>query len=178
MRRKIIPLMLMLAAGLMVWQCSPKEDPAEVQTGGEPETLLEPITASQIDSVVKQYRGEKAVLVNLWATWCGPCVEEFPHIVELQEKYEDQLKVIFISGDFTDPYVEVPKFLKEYKVDWTTYLKTGNDQEFIPAVDPTWSGALPFTKIYDKQGNVVARWENSADFETFHKHVKNAINGG
>jgi thiol-disulfide isomerase/thioredoxin len=174
----MVLLLIMVVVGLVTLQCSPKEDPAEPPTGSQPETFLEPIRASQIDSVINQYRGEKAVLINLWATWCGPCVEEFPHIVKLQEKYEDQLKVIFISGDFTDPYTAVPKFLKKHKVDWTTYLKTGNDQEFIPAVDSTWSGALPFTKIYDKQGNVVARWENSADFETFHKHVKNAINGG
>jgi thiol-disulfide isomerase/thioredoxin len=162
----ILPALL----ALLLLQCA-----GESASKEEPETLLEPITASEIDSVVGQYRGEKAVLVNLWATWCGPCVEEFPYIVKLQEQYSEQLKVIFISGDFTEPYKVVPEFLKKQGVDWKTYLKTGNDQEFIPALDTTWTGALPFTKIYDKQGKIVARWENSADYETFHQYVKEAI---
>jgi thiol-disulfide isomerase/thioredoxin len=157
-------------------QCSKsKPESSTSEKLSKKEVLLEPITASQIDSVVNKYRGEKAVLINLWATWCGPCVEEFPHIVDLQEQYPQDLKVIFISGDFTDPYKAVPKFLKKQGVDWKTYLKTGNDQQFIPALDTTWSGALPFTKIYDKEGRLVARWENSADYDTFNKYVKQAI---
>ena len=59
-------------------------------------------TAEDILSAVSEYRGEKAVLVNFWATWCVPCIEEFPMIVDLSEQYADDVKVLFVSGDWLD----------------------------------------------------------------------------
>jgi thiol-disulfide isomerase/thioredoxin len=172
MRLRNITGFILVLGFLFISNCT-KQDQKERKES--PQDLLQPISPTQIDSVIHQYQGKKAVLVNLWATWCGPCVEEFPYIVTLQQKYPDQLHVIFISGDFTAPYKVVPAFLKEHNVDWTTYLKTGDDQEFINALDSTWTGAMPFTKIYDKNGTVVARWENSADYDTFQNYVEKAI---
>lgn len=140
------------------------------------DTLLKDITADQLEGVIKSYRGEKVVLVNVWATWCAPCVEEFPEIVKLQRNYPDQLKVIFVSADFPAQREEAIQFLKKQNVDWTTYFKKGKDQEFIEAISSKWTGALPFTKIIDQKGNVVASWEQSADYEKFERHVKTAIN--
>ncbi|TYP95372.1 Thiol-disulfide isomerase or thioredoxin [Fodinibius salinus] len=137
--------------------------------------LLKDVTADELQQIVDSYQGKKAVLVNVWATWCGPCVEEFPHIVELQRNYPEQLKVIFISADFKENRSKALSFLKEQNVDWTTYFKTGKDQPFIEALSSKWSGALPFSKVVDKEGNVVASWEQSAEYSTFEKHVKTAI---
>src|SRR6202048_3728241 len=53
----------------------------------------------------------KVVLVNFWATWCPPCREEIPELIELQNKYKDQLQVVSISED-DDPPVNVLKFAK------------------------------------------------------------------
>lgn len=138
--------------------------------------LLKDVTAEQLQEVIKSYRGEKAVLVNVWATWCAPCVEEFPEIVKLQRNYPDQLKVIFVSADFPAQRQEALQFLKKQDVDWTTYFKKGKDQAFIEAISPKWTGALPFTKIIDKKGDVVVSWEQSASYEKFERHVKTAIN--
>lgn len=136
--------------------------------------LLKDVDGPQLQKLIDQYKGEKAVLVNMWATWCGPCVEEFPHITKLQQEYEDQLKVVFVSADF-EKDVAI-NFLRQQGVDWTTYFKTGKDEEFINAVSDKWTGAMPFTKIIDAQGNLVASWENKADFETFETNVKKALN--
>lgn len=136
--------------------------------------LLKDVNGEELQDVVDSYRGEKAVLVNMWATWCGPCVEEFPHIIKLQREYDEQLQVVFVSADF-DKETAI-KFLREQGVNWTTYYKTGKDQQFIESVSDKWTGAMPFTKILDKQGNVVASWENKADFATFDTNVKKALN--
>jgi len=148
--------------------------PAGITPDDEDE-LLKDITGDELKELIDSYRGEKAVLVNVWATWCAPCVEEFPDIVEIQRTYEDELRVIFVSTDFPDNRDGALKFLKEHQVDWTTYFKTGKDEPFIEAISSEWSGAMPFTKIINKQGEVVASWEQAASFSKFDKHVKKAI---
>ncbi|MDZ7680125.1 MAG: TlpA disulfide reductase family protein [Fodinibius sp.] len=140
-----------------------------------PDTLLKDVTADELQQIIASYRGEKAVLVNIWATWCAPCVEEFPEIVELQHNYPDDLKVIFVSADFPKQRPDALDFLKKQQVNWTTYFKTGKDQEFIESLSPKWTGALPFTKIIDRNGDLVASWEQSADYDKFERHVKTAI---
>ena len=136
--------------------------------------LLQEANIDELQQIIDSYEGEKAVLINMWATWCGPCVEEFPHIVELQRKYDERLQVIFVSADFEKgPAIN---FLREQGVDWTTYFKTGKDQEFITKMSSEWSGAMPFTKILDVEGNLVSSWENKADFDTFESNVKQALN--
>ncbi|MDZ7694222.1 MAG: TlpA disulfide reductase family protein [Balneolaceae bacterium] len=135
---------------------------------------LNEVNGEELEQLINSYEGEKAVLVNMWATWCGPCVEEFPHIVKLQRKYKDELQVIFVSADFDKETAR--GFLKEQGVDWTTYFKTGNDQDFINTISDKWTGAMPFTKIISKKGNLVASWENKADFETFESNIKQALN--
>lgn len=140
------------------------------------DTLLKDVTPEKFQEIVDSYKGEKAVLINIWATWCAPCIKEFPHIVELQRKYKDELKVIFVSADFPENRAKTINFLKEHNVDWTTYLKTGKDQPFIEAVSENWSGALPFTKILNPRGKVVASWERGADYKKFEKNIIKAIN--
>lgn len=139
------------------------------------DSLLKDVQPSELQRIIDSYEGEKAVLVNIWATWCAPCVEEFPHIVDLQRKYRDELKVIFVSADFPDSRDRAVEFLKEQNVDWTTYFKTGKDQPFIEVLSDKWSGALPFTKILSKDGSVVSSWEQGADYEKFERNIKNAI---
>ncbi len=90
------------------------------QTNRQSDELLEDVTASELQEIIASYEGEKAILINIWATWCAPCVEEFPEIVELQRHYPDKLKVIFISADFPDSRDRALEFLKKQNVDWTT----------------------------------------------------------
>lgn len=138
--------------------------------------LLQDLASAQVDSVINSYKGDKTVLVNVWATWCGPCVEEFPSVVKLQRMYPRRLKVIFISADFPGDRDRALAFLRKQGVDWPTWFKTGRDQDFINALWPEWSGALPFTRIVNKWGRTTAYWESSADFDKFHRYVKQALN--
>lgn len=147
--------------------------PAEMLSDNK---LLKDVTADELQSIIGSYKGDKAVLINVWATWCAPCVEEFPEIVKLQRNYPEKLKVIFISADFENSRDKALSFLKEQNVDWTTYFKTGKDQEFIESLSKEWTGALPFSKVIGINGKVVDSWEQAASYSKFEIHVKTAIN--
>ena len=62
------------------------------------------------------FKSEKKIyLINFWATWCPPCIKEIPELLQLEQKYDEDIKVIFISVDL-NPKKALPKFLKKKKI--------------------------------------------------------------
>jgi len=117
--------------------------------------------------------GGKVTLVNVWASWCEPCRQEFPELVRLARTYEDEgLKVVFVSADFTEDLPNARKFLAAQGVDWPTWYKKGSDQAFIDALSPRWTGALPGTFIYDAQGKLRDSWEGKATYAKMENSVR------
>ncbi len=116
---------------------------------------IRPADGAQVLAAVRA-AGSRAVLVNVWATWCAPCREEFPDLVRLGRTYKDQgLAMVFVSADWDEQLPEAKKFLAEHGVDVPSYVKTGDDMKFINALSPRWSGALPATFLYDGEGKLV-----------------------
>jgi thiol-disulfide isomerase/thioredoxin len=126
--------------------------------------VLVPVTGPQVRERVRE-PGARATLVNVWATWCAPCREEFPDLVKLADAHrEDGLRVLFVSADFDDQEAAVRRFLAKHRAPEPWLFKTGKDMEFIDGLDPRWSGALPVTIVYDGNGNPVEFWEGRADY--------------
>jgi thiol-disulfide isomerase/thioredoxin len=102
---------------------------------------------------------ERPLLVNFWATWCGPCREEFPDLVKLRARYAaDHLDFALVSlDDISDIETAVPDFLLESgAASLPAYLLNAEDDgAAINLVDPTWAGELPATFLYDRSGHVV-----------------------
>jgi len=140
--------------------------------------VLVDTSATELVAYIESFKGDKPVLVNYWATWCIPCIEEFPYIMKLKEKYGDEFELVFVSGDFEEAKEEAKEFLKEQNVNFTTYYKTGKDNEFIQTVSESWSGALPYTVIYSKEGTISAEWEGKAEYEQFESELHKVINEG
>jgi len=102
------------------------------------------------------------VVVNMWATWCDPCREEFPDLVRLHRELDGRgLQVVAISMDMGSALdSSVIPFLKAQGAAFATYIRDGtveNDEDFINAVDPEWSGALPATFVYDRDGRITKK---------------------
>ena len=98
-------------------------------------------------------RDDTLRIVNFWATWCKPCVEELPHFVELQDKYRSHpVKVILISLDFPKQLnSRLLPFLEENNVNVQVYLlDEPNPNAWIPRVHPDWTGSIPATLIWKK----------------------------
>ena len=101
----------------------------------------------------------RPLLVNFWATWCGPCREEFPDLVKIRKKYaEEKLDFILVSlDDPSDLEKAVPEFLSEQRATAlpSYLLRAADDSVAINLVDPTWSGELPATFLFDRAGALV-----------------------
>ena len=138
-------------------------------------TKLIPITSESLNEKISIFRGKKAVLVNIWALWCIPCIEEFPMIVNLQNEIKD-LEVIFVSADFEDQFQEVKHFLKEQNEGSVSYIKRQKDELFINGLNPNWSGSLPFTVIYGKEsGLIIDYWEGKKSYSKFFEAINMAL---
>jgi thiol-disulfide isomerase/thioredoxin len=97
------------------------------------------------------------VILNFWATWCAPCVEEIPVFVKIQKRFKN-LKVIGVSMDELNEEQKIDQFLKEHPVNYRIALWTGNDLErMVNSIDPKWNGPIPATFIYKKGKRVYSK---------------------
>jgi thiol-disulfide isomerase/thioredoxin len=116
------------------------------------------------------------VIVNFWATWCGPCKEEFPVFLKVRKDFEKKgLKVVLVSMDFPSQKKTAQEFLKSQKVDFETYFREGEDHAFINSVLPEWSGVLPTTAIFDSNGKLVHMIQGVVDESGLKEHLKKVI---
>ncbi len=107
---------------------------------------------------------DKLRLINVWATWCGPCVLEYPEFVVMHRMYRDRaFEFISISADRPEQQEKAQKFLDKENSAVQNYLFAKDDKyALIEAIDPEWEGALPYTiliepggkRIYSQQGTI------------------------
>jgi thiol-disulfide isomerase/thioredoxin len=113
----------------------------------------EMIDLQAYQKLVAQYHG-KPLLVNFWATWCEPCRHEYPMLNELAKQYAPQgLKVVGVSLDDDGDLILMRRFLVRYKPIFPNYRKkAGGIEVFTQAVLPGWTGSLPVSIFYGKDG--------------------------
>jgi thiol-disulfide isomerase/thioredoxin len=131
------------------------------------------VDAKGLEQRLAQEKG-RVVLLNFWATWCEPCREEFPALSRLQKAYAGKgLTVLGVSTDLGSQVAEVEKFLAEQRPSFPNYLKkpSGDDQNFIDAVDRSWGGELPFTVVYGRDGKKVRVLSGKHSYGDFEREV-------
>ncbi|MDN5935889.1 MAG: TlpA family protein disulfide reductase [Nitrosospira sp.] len=99
---------------------------------------------------ISQWRG-KVMVVNFWATWCGPCREEIPEFIELQKRFSDQ-GVVFV-GIAVDQKEKVAAFSKEIGINYPV-LVGGMNAMALAGAAGNLQGALPFTVVIDRGGKI------------------------
>jgi thiol-disulfide isomerase/thioredoxin len=132
----------------------------------KPVTVSE-VSAAEFESALRGMKGN-VVLVDCWATWCGPCVKKFPHLVELHKKFGDKgLTCVSLSMDkFSDPedyrQEKVLDFLKEKKASFPNFIVANpkNDEEPLTKLIGDFS-AIPYMVIFDRSGKKV--WSSDED---------------
>jgi len=108
----------------------------------------------------------KVVLLNFWATWCGPCQAEIPDLIELQQKYKDQLQVIGLIVDEDDASV-VKSVVAETRINYPVAMTS-------PEVRTQYGGiaALPTSFVLDTQGRVVQKHEGLRDPALYETEIR------
>ncbi|MBA2561395.1 MAG: redoxin family protein, partial [Chitinophagaceae bacterium] len=109
-----------------------------------------------LTELIKNNSG-KLRLINVWATWCGPCIKEFPDLININRMYRGRdFEFISISADGPAQKQKVLKFLKGKQASNKNYLFSLDDKyKLIEAIDPKWQGALPYTILVEPGGKIV-----------------------
>jgi len=121
---------------------------------GAQKKTLETLDGAALSRLIT-HRGGKALLINVWATWCDPCVEEFPDLVALDREYRSKnVDIVSVNIDDSDDIEsKVLPFLHSQKSSMKTYTNGfKKPEDFINALNPSWSGAVPATIIFDSSG--------------------------
>ncbi len=121
-------------------------------------------------------KNDTTYIINFWATWCVPCVEELPYFEKINTQYKDRkVKVILTSLDFPDKIdSKLIPFIKSHAIQSKIIVLDAPDQnKWIPKVNSDWSGAIPATLIYNK--NKSSFYEQSFSFSELEDLVQQHI---
>jgi thiol-disulfide isomerase/thioredoxin len=136
----------------------------------------------KIEDVVRSYsaKNDTVYVVNFWATFCKPCIEEIPDFIRIVEKYRTQkVKLLLVSLDLPSFYpAKIASFAKKNKYNTNiVWLNETNADHFCPAIDAKWSGAIPSTIIVNNSTGYRKFTEDQISPEEFEKALKEAIGG-
>jgi thiol-disulfide isomerase/thioredoxin len=112
-------------------------------------------------------------LINVWATWCGPCVTEMPEFVDMNRMYRRrEFEFITLSADKPDKKERAHEMLKKMQASSKNYIYNSADQyKLIEAIDPKWQGALPYTLLIAPGGKVLYRTQGSIEPQAMKKMI-------
>lgn len=129
-----------------------------------------PVSLKGVDAkalaVIAANKTDNYLLINVWATWCAPCVAEFPELIRIQRMYaKRQFKMVTVSMDIPDHRKSVESFLKKQKAaTMANYIYTGKDKDVLAdAIDAKWEGPVPHTLLIAPGGKVLFRKTGEID---------------
>lgn len=152
-------LLVILMTGLLIG-CQAQE---------KKENVLKAVNYDELKSIIQKEDG-KLYVVNFWATWCKPCVEELPGFMVVNEKFKDNpnFQMILVSMDVKKQLeTKVKSFIEKNNIGVDVYLLDDNKRMnfWIPDVDPTWSGAIPATVFYKNGKKILFRELSMTQYE-------------
>jgi thiol-disulfide isomerase/thioredoxin len=112
---------------------------------------VEIITFSQLQKIT-QRKSDSLLVLNFWATWCKPCVQEMPYFENASKQYaNEKVRLVYICLNSVKEKAEVDSFVKVKNIRNPVFLLNApNPNDWIDKVDSSWSGAIPATVFYSK----------------------------
>jgi len=133
-----------------------------------------PVVSSNIIASLDQFRG-KVVILDFWATWCGPCRMEIPGFINLQKKYHDQgLEVVGVSLDPITPQGNaalVGPFMQKFNINYTILMV--NNPAATAGYD--YSRGIPTTYIVDREGRIAKQHIGAIGESVFEEEIKQLL---
>ena len=141
-------------------------------------SALHPATDSEIVQAVAHEKNS-VVLVDFWATWCGPCREELPKLVKLERDLHDQgLRLIIVSMDEPKQAKAAVQFLDSIGARLPQYIRAQHttDSAWVATIDPTWDGGLPGLFLYGRSGERLMRFRGErVDMEQIKRVISKVL---
>lgn len=146
---------------------------AQVQWAKEPVSIQD-INDAGVSELMKN-KTNKLLMINIWATWCVPCVEEFPDLVTMNRMYRDRdFRMITISSDAMKDKDKALAFLQKQESSSQNYIYSGDSKyKLIEAIDPKWQGALPYTILVEPGGKIVYAKEGQVNADSLKQEIIN-----
>ncbi len=147
------------------------------------EVKLTPVKWPGYLAEVAAHPKAKLVIVDAWATWCGPCMKNFPHLVEMHEKYADKgLVAVSLSLDESDNAKKVTKALDFLKEKHATFTNLILDERNDDAFEKLNIGAIPAVFLYTPDGKELKRFtlddvDKLFTYEQVEAYVKDYLDG-
>ncbi|HEU4497382.1 MAG TPA: redoxin domain-containing protein [Flavobacterium sp.] len=146
--------------------------PKPLKTYSKGSVSVDSYNYSGFENFLKK-ENDTVYVVNFWATWCQPCVQELPNFEKLEQEHkEDKVKVLLVSIDFPKtaeskllPFIEKRNLKPE-----VILLDDPDANSWINKVDSSWSGAIPATLIYTKERRIF--YEKSFTFDELERETK------
>jgi thiol-disulfide isomerase/thioredoxin len=140
------------------WSDKREEARKSLEKWDQEEVKLESLDEAALRKLVKNDT-EKLLLINVWATWCGPCVAELPEIVTMNRMYRKrEFQTITISLDEPEKKEAALKLLKDKKVAATNYISAiASKDKLADLLDKDWQGPVPYTLLIAPGGKVIYR---------------------
>jgi peroxiredoxin len=138
-----------------------KEEMAEIEK--EPVTVK--LASAEDLKALRRNPTGKLLLVDFWATWCGPCVQEFPEFQTMYRMYRHRpFTLVTVSANYPDGEKGVLRVLKEHHASSTNLVFGEMDiYKLMAAFDPDWNGAVPYTMLIKPDGEVVYKHQGEID---------------
>lgn len=114
----------------------------------------------QLEAYIKN--ANKPIIVNFWATFCKPCIEELPYFQRLANKYKSSgIELLLVSLDLPEAYDKIRPFASKRDITAPiVYLDETNADKFCPKVDESWSGSIPASLFFNPITGYRAFFEN------------------
>lgn len=137
---------------------------------------ISPISAGGLRSALAAERG-KLVVLNLWATWCVPCLREIPDLVRIERELAPRVALIGVSMDEPGELESrVAPFHAKHFPNFRSYLRSEREMDAIASVvDPAWNEVLPTTYLIGPDGKVMKRVQGAKSYEEFSALVAAAL---
>jgi thiol-disulfide isomerase/thioredoxin len=165
----LIALLCVAGTGPLHAQTLPTKPTPKARAAADPPL----INLAGYKELVEKYRG-KPLLVTFWATWCEPCRDEFPMVVELAKQYRPQgLSVLGVSLDSNADMHVVRRFLAEFRPEFPNYRQNPeiDVDEFYQGVNPNWQGSMPETIFYTRDGRIAVHFTAEQTRQTFEQAI-------
>jgi thiol-disulfide isomerase/thioredoxin len=165
--------------GITVTGTTSSADEAAAANQGEPDDAVAEGKPAPLQYTLKDMNGVdvklasfkgKVIVLNFWATWCGPCRAEIPSLVALQKQYSKDLVVLGVSVD--DPIEKLKPYASEMKMNYPVLV--GNGREDVQdAYGPLWG--IPVSVFIDRNGKIAKKHSGIASHEQFEQEIKSLL---